>query len=271
MLATKGMALELPAGWEPAAAAPALPGLDDAVTAGGPQGDTIVIGTADTTWSNRRLLSAGLHASTRARAAELGHGVRALRHDGVPVAGRLGTVYSLPTTEGVATLACFASADTCSAIASSLRIIEGRVFPLGRDATFGKALTRILLTLESRERSLALQLRRADTRASQIAATKRLWWTYSGAAKSLRRLDVSPADAELRRQLSEALRLAGCAYGRAAANTDRAGYAREGEIALVQQANATQAHNRLIDVGYVLPAGAARFTHLPTLLETRPA
>ena len=239
-------------------------------TAGTPGGDTIVIGTADKTWSNRRLLPAVLRTSQKPRTASLGRGAQALRHDRVPVAGRLGTIYSLPTTKGVAALACFASADTCSAVASSLQITEGRAFALGPEASFATALERILLTLESRERSLAAKLRRADTRASQIAVTKKLWWAYSGAAKSLRRLTVSPADAELRRQLSEALRLAGCAYGRAAAHTDPSRYAREGMIGLAEQANATEARNRLMDVGYVLPGGAARFTPLPTLLPSTP-
>ena len=76
----------------------------------------------------------------------------------------------------------------------------------------------------------------------------------------MRQLAGRPADRELRRRLAEALRLAGCAYGRAA---NRGGIAQEREVVLAQQADAAAAIDGL---GYDLPAGAASFPRLPDLL-----
>ena len=169
-------------------------------------------------------------------------------------------------------MTCFATAESCSAIGASLQITAGKVLPLGTDAAFINDVGRILGWLEARERPVAARLRGAGTRASRVAATKQLWWTYAGASKRLRRLDVGPADRMLRRQLAEALRLAGCAYGRAAGHHDPAGYQREGELALVHQGDVRRALDGLLDAGYELPpgaAGAARFTRLPALVTAQ--
>ena len=136
------------------------------------------------------------------------------------------------------------------------------------DPAFIRGVGRVLGWLETRERPISAQLRVATTRKSRVALTKRLWWTYAGASKRLRRLDAGPAESTVRRQLAEALRLAGCAYGRAAGRRDRAGYTREGELALVHQTGVQRALTALRDAGYELPpdaAGAARFTRLPPL------
>ena len=148
---------------------------------------------------------------------------------------------------------------------ASLQLTSGKALPIGPDAAFIKRVGRVLGWLEARERPVAARLQRATTRADRLAATKQLWWTYAGASKRLRRLDAGPADRMLRRQLAEALRLAGCAYGRAAGHRDRAGYEREGELALVHQVGVRRALDGLLDAGYELPANAvaaARFTPL---------
>ena len=271
MLAARGIAVEVPAGWRQSAGGePALPGVDGGILARGPDGQRIVFGRADRRWANHQLLPRTLHAGRGAQTIAIRHGEQALRYDGVRIAGRSASVYSAPTTKGVATVTCFATARTCSAIGASLQITAGKVLPLGPDAAFGKGVGRVLRWLEARERPVAAELRRAGTRASRVAATKKLWWTYAGASKRLRRLDVGPADRMLRRQLSEALRLAGCAYGRAAGRQDRAGYEREGELALVHQADLRRGLDGMLDAGYKLPpsaTGAARFTRLPALVN----
>jgi hypothetical protein len=162
-------------------------------------------------------------------------------------------------------LACFARAGACARIGSSLR---GRLLPLGPDTRFSQAVGRILGRLESRERFLAARLEQADGRRAQLATTKQLWWAYAKAAKALRRLDSGPADDELRRRLAEGLRLAGCAYGRAADPVDASEYAREGDLALAEQTGVAAALTGLAQAGYTLPpvaAGASRFTQLPRL------
>jgi hypothetical protein len=270
MLLARGITLEVPVGWRrDPGGEPVLPGVGDGIVARGPDGQRIVFGRADRSWSNHRLLPDTLHAGRRAQTTATRHGGRALRYDGVRIAGRSAFVYSVPTTKGVATVTCFATAQTCSAIGASLQITAGKVLPLGPDPAFINDVGRVLGWLEARERPVAAQLRRASTPASRVAATKKLWWTYAGASKRLRRLDVGPADSMLRRQLAEALRLAGCAYGRAAGHHDLAGYEREGELALVHQADVRRALDGLLDAGYKLPSGAAsaaRFTRLPALV-----
>ena len=211
---------------------------------------------ADRTAFNRSLLPDGLReAASRGRPARTRDGGQALRYDGLTVAGRAASVYSVATTEGVTLLACFAQRNPCAAIAASIRGAAPRRAMPGAD------IARILGGLEARERRLVARLDGADTRAAQIWSIKRLWWAYVGAAKDLRQLDVHPADRELRGQLAEALRLAGCAYGRAA---NRGGVTRERQVVLTQQANAAAAIEGL---GYDLPAGAATFTASRTCCE----
>ena len=68
----------------------------------------------------------------RARKADVGDGTQALRYDKLPVGeGQTATVFAVPTSKGVATLACVAEDDTCDEIASSMRITDGDAFPVG--------------------------------------------------------------------------------------------------------------------------------------------
>jgi hypothetical protein len=114
-----------------------------------------------------------------------------------------------------------------------------------------------LTWLEKKEEALAPRLEDPTTRT---AATKRLWWAYLRAAKNLRGLDVPPADRELRGRLAEAVRLAGCAYGRAAGHPERV--ARENRTVLAEQANAAAALAGLAAAGYRTPPGAAEFPRI---------
>jgi hypothetical protein len=266
-LSAQGIALDVPAEWRRAAGAePTIPGVDGIVVRG-PENERIVFGRGDAKWANRRLLPLALDSGGTLRTTATQDGEQVLRH-GVRIAGEPALVYSAPTTKGVATLTCFAKASTCAAIGASFGVTTGRILSLGPDPAFIRGVARVFGWLETRERPLAEQLARGGTRQSQVALTKKLWWTYAGAAKRLRQVDAGPADRQLRRQLAEALRLAGCAYGRAAGHADRAGYAREGELALVHQGDVRRALDGLRAAGYALPpdaAGAARFTRLGPL------
>jgi hypothetical protein len=153
--------------------------------------------------------------------------------------------------KGVTLLTCSSS---CTAIASSLR---GQIRSLGPDTRFGAEAARILTWLERKEQTLVPQLAAPQTRTG---ATKRLWWAYLRAAKDLRALDVPPADRELRRRLAEAVRLAGCAYGRAAGHPERV--ARENRIVVAEQARAATALAGLAAAGYTLPPAAAKFPRI---------
>jgi len=273
-LSVNGIALKVPAGWaQGTGEAPAVPGIASPVTVGGPKGGTIVVGKADKTAANSTLLPGALITKglSEGEPVDIGDGKQALLHDGVQVDGKAASIFSVPTSDGVATLACFADAGTCHTIGSSMQITEGTVFAVGPDAKFAKNVQTILGRLESKERSAARDLNNAGRRTTQVAATGKLWGAYSGAAKSLSKLKISPADTVSRKQMADALAGAGAAYRKAASEgkrKDRAGYQREGKKALSFQDDMRKALTGLTNAGYDLPAGAAasaKFTKLPTL------
>jgi serine/threonine protein kinase len=273
-VSASGIALKVPAGWSDGAGdAPDVPGLADGAATLGGEGGAIVFGRAVKSSFNSTLLPGPLltNDTPEAQTAEIGDGAQALRHDGLQIAGKSSIVYSVPTSEGVATLACFAEGDTCSTIASSMQITEGKVFPVGPSEEYSGDVRRILGRLEKQEKSAASALNKAGKRTSQVAATSRLGSVYTGAASSFRKLDVSPADAFLNKQLFAALGAAGSAYKKAASEgraKDRAGYKRQGSRALAFQKDMNDALEGLSAAGYKLPSGAAaaaKFTRLPTL------
>ena len=117
-------------------------------------------------------------------------------------------------------------------------------------------ITRVLEWLGRRERALAPAL----DGPRRVGATKRLWWAYVGAAKRLRQVEVAPADRELRGRLAEAVRLAGCAYGRAAGHPERV--QRENQVVRTERQNAAAALRDLAAAGYTLPPAAATFPQI---------
>ena len=200
----------MPTGWSDGGEPLQVPGLDSgAVALGGPKGASIAFGMADKTAANSTLLPDGLRAGELPdkQVVDLSDGVQAARYDNLKVGDKTASVFAVPTTEGVATLACAADAEVCATIASSLRITEGDPFPVGPSEDYSKGVERALATLEKREKSAAADLNRAGKRQTQVNATSRLATAYGGAARSLRRLAVSPADTLVNAQLVAAPRL----------------------------------------------------------------
>src|SRR5262249_21045258 len=97
------------------------------------------------------------------------------------------------------------------------------------------------------------------TRGQQANATDRLAAAYSGAAKTLDGLNLSPADVVANTGLVDALRATGAAYKQAAKEArskDRAGYKREGDKAAAAQKGVADAIAGLQAAGYdVQPKG----------------
>ena len=102
---------------------------------------------------------------------DLSDGIQAARYDDLKIGDKTASVFAIPTTEGVATLACAADAEVCATIASSLRITEGKAFPVGPSEDYAKGVERALGTLEKHEKSAARELKNAGQRATQVAAT----------------------------------------------------------------------------------------------------
>jgi hypothetical protein len=272
-----GISLKVPAGWSDDAAAPEVPGLAaGAVTLGGTSGGSIVFGKADETAANSTLLPDDLRGGVpEKQTVDLGDGVQAFRYDKLSIGGgNTATVFAVPTSAGVATLACVAPEKTCETVASSLRITDGKPFPVGPSKDYAADVEGALGKLEKQEKSAASALGQARTRTSQAAATSRLAGAYAGAARSLDRVQLSPADVLLNAQLVDSLRAAGSAYKKAAdegQRKDRAGFKREGARALAAGKDLDTALDGLGSAGYTLKSslvkGAASVTVLPTLIK----
>ena len=133
------------------------------------------------------------------------------------------TVYAVPTTGGVATVACAvapAQADAfeaqCAAVAGSLELRHARGYPVGPSATYASTLNATTANLQQATRTQEAALMAARTLAAQAAAARTLAESYATAGAQLAELDLSPADEDANRRLFTALRSLGKAYGRVA-------------------------------------------------------
>ena len=132
--------------------------------------------------------------------------LEALRYDGLrPLGlGRSVTVYAVPTSAGVATVACTAPT-ACRAIAASLRVTGGRTFAVGPSRTLGRAV-------DGELRRLTLTLRSARPGLPGAGAARTLSAAYRDTFAALEPIAISPADEALQRPLMAALRAAGLGY-----------------------------------------------------------
>src|SRR3954453_370447 len=259
-----GMSLKRPSGWSAPAKSPAVPELAEPTSLAGPSGGTIEFGKADDSAANSTLLPDDLRVAAgnkRGTPVDLGGGVQAYRYANLEVGdGRTATVYAVPTSNGVATLACVpakggekAFAPTCDAIATTFRIQDGKPFPVGPSKDYAGKLSGALSTLDKQRSSALAALGKAKTRKQQANATDRLAAAYSGAAKTLGGLDLSPADTFANTNLVNALRATGAAYKQAAKEArskDRAGYKREGAKAAAAQTDVAKHIAGLAAAGY---------------------
>ena len=137
------------------------------------------------------------------------------------------TLFTVPTSEGVATLACIDPGSDCEAIANTLKLNAGTPFPVGPSKAYSAALGKTLGGLDKKVSSGRDALQGAKTPKAQAAAARTLGSAYTGASKTLAGVKVSPADASINGQLVGALKETGQAYGglvKAAAAGSKSGY-----------------------------------------------
>jgi hypothetical protein len=214
--------VELPSTWRPLSLPIDVPGLprDGAAAPNGQEsGGVVLVGMAPKDAHRRALLSPRLGESTP-EAVTLGR-LDAYRHAGLSWNGRALTVYAVPTSKGVATVACLAPVQPgdCRRIAESLVVDGATAFPLGPDPRFAKTTA---LKLPSR----SLQAR---TAAGQAKAARRVAADYRSAHGRLARVKAGPADEPLVRSLRHRLTAAADAFqalARAADSNDRGAYAK---------------------------------------------
>jgi serine/threonine protein kinase len=133
------------------------------------------------------------------------------------------TVYTVPTSAGVATVACAVPPDQaaglarqCDAIASTLRLRRGRAYPIGPSDVYASTLNGTLGDLEQSSGANETNLEQSQTLAGQAAAAEALASAYETAARELAGLNLSPADRAVNRRLVSALRAVARAYRKAA-------------------------------------------------------
>jgi hypothetical protein len=239
--------LMVPEGWSQLPTAPNVPGLtlDDPVAfaaEGSINGEAVVFGTVPEEADNPALLPNGLlqaaggepegRQAVRIGAADL----QAYRYENVRLEGldRGLTLFSVPTSAGVATVACLAGPaglPNCEAIADTLALTAGEPFDVGPSPTYAEAAGGAMAALSEAAESGNRALRRADTPAAQARAAGDLRRAYQQAAQALRGLELSPADRGVNARLVAALGGVADAYGRAASaarSNSKAGFRRAG-------------------------------------------
>ncbi len=134
------------------------------------------------------------------------------------------TLYVAPTTAGVATVACSAtaaSAETflpeCEDVAGGLKLVQGEAFALGADKDYLAKLDSAMERLNSDRESGSKALRDAKNRSGQAKAAASLAQSYGRARSSLRGDPVSPAVQGAAASVQAALAKTQAAYTRLAA------------------------------------------------------
>jgi hypothetical protein len=227
------MALRVPAGWRRLRTPPAV-GLPlsraVAASAGGRRGGPAVefglvkrdAGANGALLPTAFLTSIGKSAdSPPARTAVRlpAHALQAWRYGGLrPLgSGRELTVYTVPTSAGVATVVCVdAVAAQCDAIAGTLRLKTATPYPIGASDAYASTLNGTIGELDATAQPQETNLQSAETLADQGAAASALASAYENAATQLASVDLSPADRQANAKLVTALRGAAAAYRRAA-------------------------------------------------------
>ena len=249
-----GLRWQAPAGWDREPHAPAVSGVKLRDTAAArSRGATIVSGYVATRPGTRAPwpppASSGVGARATPQPVDLGGGVRALRLDGAE------TIYAVPTTDGVAVLACARTpADACGAAAASFRPISGRPLPIGPDPAFAATLRTALSPLTARAETGQRRLARSRTRGRQAAAARSLASAYARAADTIAAARPTTTTAAPRAQIIRGLRRAASAYkalGAAAATGDRGGY-RRARVAVGEAGAALTAIRKSLSSDYIL-------------------
>jgi hypothetical protein len=194
-------------------------------------------------------------------------GLDAYRYDGLPVRGELPvTVYTVPTSAGVATIACTAE---CGAVAQSLTVDGPRVFPVGPVKSYGAALQRVIAKLDSAVSTGIAALEGAPTPGGQSDAAATTKAAFQQARRAVGRFGVSPADTVQHRALGRGLKSGASAYGAlstAAAGSDGQAYARASRGTNRARGTVNRALRALAAAGY-RPIVRARLstTAIPSL------
>jgi len=231
-----GVRVAVPQAWTRLPSAPAISGVTHAgaVSAGPDASGRMGVEASVVTYHPPSLLARDTLDAVEGRlpapaAVRLADGVQAFRYDGLRLAGRPGlvTIYAVPTTDWVATLACFAPsalaprfATACATVAATLRPTGARAVTVGPSPAFGDRVARVLAGLRVDTAVPQHRLAGAATARDQVAAARRLAHAYGDAAGVLDDLPERVVDGIAIAGLSSGLSEAAGAYEQLAAAAD---------------------------------------------------
>jgi hypothetical protein len=239
---------KFPTGWSKSSSAPEIPGMafTDAVAMspkGADASPAIVFGQVREGAANSTLLPAGFREALggdpgsvpKRDAVRLSDNeLQAYRYESLKPKGldQPVTVFTTPTSEGVATLACIAPGPDCEAVANTLKLNKGTAFPVGPSKEYAADLSKQLGALDKKVSGGRAALKSGKTGKAQGKAAHDVGAAYLSASKSLGGLKLSPADQAANAQLADAMKETGTAYrklGSAAQKGDKGGYASAGK------------------------------------------
>jgi serine/threonine protein kinase len=254
------MKLKVPGAWADAPP-PQIPGLTlaDAKAATG-EGSTVSFGTQRGV-NTPSLLSPALLQATggvpkNRTAVKLGpKGVQAYRYGDVRVRdlNQPVTLYTVPTAQGVVTIACVPSSNTCDGVANTLDLLSSDAFPIGPSEDYAKTLGNTFNALDKAVAAGQAKLTKAKTPSAQAVAARQLQNAYRRAAATLRNQQLGPADRGLNARLVAALAGLAKSYGQAAtaaAGNNKAAYKKAGAAITKDQGELSTAIANLRDAGY---------------------
>ena len=204
-------------------------------------------------------------ALPRPAAVALG-ALNADRYSGLRVRGVAGKmiVYAVPTSAGVATLACTvgtaaasagAGATECGQVAATLRVVAARAYPLGPSADYARVLSSTFATLRAAVANASGRLRAATTPSGQAQAARRLAAAYSTAETAVSAAAVSPRDRDANAALAASLGQLAAGYtlsARAAGSADTTGYRQARDRIAAGSASLRRALAGLSALGYAV-------------------
>ena len=220
--------LSFPGGWQRLGSAPTVTGLTFSQPLALSTGSAAGASSTYSASSSQRLLAGEVGATgpsllpaafTAALNGPLPHAepvrlgtLEAYRYSGLSVHGLASplTLYTVPTTGGVVTIACLGtsaagSGSQCAQIAATLKLNGTTAFGLAPSKQYASALGSAFATLNSAVNTGSARLRTASSAAAQATAAAQLATAYTTASRALGRLSVSPAVQSLNANLAASL------------------------------------------------------------------
>jgi hypothetical protein len=186
----------------------------------------------------------------------------AYRYSGLSVHGLASplTLYTVPTTGGVVTIACLgstaaASGSQCAQIAATLKLNGTTAFGLAPSQPYASALGSTFGTLNGAVKTGTARLRAASSASAQATAAAQLATTYTTASHALAKLSVSPAVQSINANLAASLAALSRDYAALAAAAragNEAAYARAQREIGSDGARTTSALTALRQAGYTV-------------------